>query len=114
MAKILKNENTFFNVRLIYIVCILIYAAARQNITVIQPYLMSGVFNAAIILGAGVIFLWDLLFFRNVLKTKYIWTLAVLFGLTAVSVLLNYKYALVDNIKAAANMFIQFFKDFPV
>lgn len=109
MAKLLKNENTYFNIRLVYIVCILIYSAARQNITAIQPFLMSGIFNAAIIFGAGVIFLWDLIFFRNVLKTKYIWALAGLFVLTGVSILLNFKYALVDNVKAAANMFIQFF-----
>ena len=109
MAKFLKNENIFFNVRLIYIVVALIFATVRQNITFFQPYLMSGVLNALIILGAGAIFLWDLIFLRNVIKTKYIWALAGLFVLTGVSVLLNYKYALVDNIKAAANMFIQFF-----
>ncbi len=109
MAKILKNENIFFNVRLIYIVVALLFATVRQNITALQPYLMSGVLNALIILGAGILFLWDIIFFRNVLKTKYIWALAGLFVFTGVSVLLNYKYALVDNVKAAANMFIQFF-----
>ncbi len=109
MAKILKNENIFFNVRLAYIVVALLFATLRQNITLFQPYLMSGVFNALIILGAGAVFLWDIIFFRNVLKTKYIWALALLFVLTGVSVLLNYKYALSDNIKATANMFIQFF-----
>lgn len=109
MAKILKNENIFLNTRLVYIVCVLIYAMARQNITATQPLLMSGVLNVLATLGAGVIFLWDIAVFRNVLKTKYIWILVALFAATGVSTLLNTGYALVDNIKAAVNMFIQFF-----
>ena len=109
MAKILKNENIFLNTRLVYIVCVLIYAMARQNITATQPLLMSGVLNVLATLGAGVIFLWDIAVFRNVLKTKYIWILVALFAATGVSTLLNTGYALVDNIKAAVKMFIQFF-----
>ncbi len=109
MVKLLKNEKAFFNVRLVYIVCVLLYAIARQVIVATQPILMHSALNILAILGAGAIFLWDVIFFRNVLKTKYIWILAALFVATGISTLLNHGYAFSDNIKAAANMFIQFF-----
>ncbi len=109
MTKLLKNENIFGNVRLFYIACVLIYAVGRQNLPALQPFLMSDILNILSILGAGALFLWDILFFRNVLKTKYIWILVGIFAITITSSLFNTQYGLVDNIKAAANMFIQFF-----
>lgn len=109
MIKLLKNQNAFYNVRLVYIICVLLYALARQVIVATQPLFLHSAFNILAILGAGAVFLWDILFFRNVLKTKYIWLLVALFAATFVSILVYRTYDFVDNLKAAANMFIQFF-----
>ncbi len=109
MEKYLKNENAFSHFRLIYIIYVLIYSTARQTIPVLQPLLMFDFWNIIAILGAAIVFLWDIFYFRSTLKTKYIWILVALFGLTCISTLLNAKYCFVDNIKATANMFIQFF-----
>lgn len=114
MTKLLRNENAFYNVRLVYIICVLLYALARQVIVATQPLFMNGIFNLLVIGGAGVIFLWDIIFFRNVLKTKYIWLLVALFVATGMSTLVYHSYELSDNVKAAANMFIQFFVLFAV
>ena len=66
MTKLLRNENAFYNVRLVYIICVLLYALARQVIVATQPLFMNGIFNLLVIGGAGVIFLWDIIFFRNI------------------------------------------------
>ncbi len=105
----LRDEKLYSNIRLIYITAVLIYSLLRQFVVAVQPILMSNVFNTVIILAAGILFLWDIAVFRNVLKTKYIWLLVAVFAATLLTTVVNFKYAFVDNIKAAANMFIQFF-----
>ncbi len=114
MKKILKNETVFLNFRLAYIVFILLYSIARQIIVPTQSIFMHGAFNIVTVLVAGVIFVWDFLFFKNLFKSKHIWWLVALFAATGISIAINFRYALVDNIKAAANMFIQFFVLFAV
>lgn len=105
----LKNEKRYSQVRLIYLVWLLLYATLRQNVTALQPVLMPGLWNVAAVAVAGVLFLWDLLCFRRVLKAKYIWILVAVFVAAVLSVIINFRYSFVDNVKAVANMFIQFF-----
>ena len=114
MKKKIKNETVFLNFRLVYIVFILLYSIARQIIVPTQSIFMHGAFNIVTVLVAGVIFVWDFLFFKNLFKSKYIWWLVALFAATGISIAINFRYALIDNIKAAANMFIQFFVLFAV
>ncbi len=109
MGKCLKSESVYSNFRLAYMVYVLVYATVRQTIPSLQPLLMPELWNIIAILGAGSLFLWDVFYFRNTFKTKYILLLVALFALTCISTLLNAKYCLIDNVKAAANMFIQFF-----
>ena len=109
MLEKLKREVLYSKVRLFYIVVVLLYSLARQFIVALQPVLMLSVFNLAVIGAAGLICLWDIICFRNIFKAKYIWILAVLFAFTLISTVLNIDYGFSDNIKAAANMFIQFF-----
>lgn len=105
----LKNKDLFFNVRLVYVVSVLLYALLRQNVTALQPFLMQGWLNVAITLFAAVLILWDLLCFRNFLKTKYVWILAAVAFLTAIVSVVYYRYSFVDNVKACINMVINFF-----
>lgn len=109
MLDSLKNKELFLNVRLVYVVLMLLYALLRQNVTALQPFLMQGWLNMAITLFAGVLILWDVLCFRNFLKTKYIWILASVVFLTAVVSVVYFRYSFVDNIKACINMVINFF-----
>ncbi len=109
MINKLKNEKIYLNVRLWYIVCVLIYSLARQFIVALQPVLMHNAFNIAAVGFAGLLFLWDIVAFRNSLKSKYIWLLIALFVATGISTLINFSHSFTDNVKAMANMFIQFF-----
>ncbi len=109
MNKFFKNEKYFYDFRLGYVIFLLLYSVARQNVTALQPFLMNDILNYIVILFAGILFLWDILVFKNNIKTKYIWLLGVVFVLTLITSVVNFKYAFVENIKAAANMFIQFF-----
>lgn len=106
---LLKNEKLYNNVRLTYLAWLLLYATLRQNVTALQPILTHNVWNLAAVLIGGGLFLWDLFFFRRALKAKYIWILAAVFAAAVLSVVINYRYSFVDNVKAVANMFIQFF-----
>lgn len=108
MLKLLKNEALYSKVRISYIVVTIIYSLARQNITAVQPYLMSDILNLAVIGIAGLLVLWDVVAFRNIWKTKYIWLLAAFGVLTAVSSVLGFSYGYIENIKSIANLFIQF------
>lgn len=114
MLKILKNETLFFNVRMWYIVFLLVYSVARQNITALQPVLIWEVWNIIAILLAGIIFLWHFISFKSFFKTKYIWLLVVAFAVSCISTLINIEFTFIDNVKAIANMFIQFFVLFSI
>ena len=105
----LKKESVYNNVRLVCVVLMLLYAILRQNVTALQPYLMSDILNVLVMAAAGLLFVWDLAFFRNGIRTKYIWILAALFACTLLSTAIHIRYGLTDNLKAAANLFIQFF-----
>lgn len=105
----LKSKELFFNVRIVYVVFMLLYALLRQNVTALQPFLMQGWLNVAITLFAAVLIVWDILCFRNFLKTKYIWILASVAFLSVIMSVVYYRYGFVDNIKACINMFIHFF-----
>ena len=93
MKKIIKNETVFLNFRLVYIVFILLYSIARQIIVPTQSIFMHGAFNIVTVLVAGVIFVWDFLFFKNLFKSKYIWWLVALFAATGISIAINFRYA---------------------
>ncbi len=109
MRKFLSSKNHYHLARLIYALALLIYAALRQNVTALQPYLMDSRLNLIVVGCAGLIFLWDLIFFRYCLKTRYSPILIAFFALSLLSSVLNTSYAFSDSIKACANLFIQFF-----
>lgn len=114
MLKCLKNENLFSGIRLVYIIATIVYSLARQNITALQPYLMSDILNVIVIGFAAVLVLWDVIILKNIWKTKYISILIVFVGLTVISSIVGFKYGYIENIKALANLFIQFFLLFVV
>lgn len=114
MLKCLKNENLFSGIRLVYIITTIVYSLARQNITALQPYLMSDILNVIVIGVAAVLVLWDVIIFKNIWKTKYISILIAFVGLTVISSIVGFKYGYIENIKALANLFIQFFLLFVV
>ncbi len=105
---LLKNEKLYSGIRLGYIITVILYSLARQNITALQPYLMGDVLNLAVIGIAALLVLWDAVIFRNIWKTKYIWLLAAFGVLTVISSFAGFRYGYVENIKAIANLFIQF------
>jgi len=107
--KLFKNENAYRNARLGFVLFVVLYSLLRQNITAIQPFLIHDAFNMALTLLAGVLVLWDLAVFKNLFKMKHIWWLIAFFALTMVSVLTNVRYGLVDSLKTAVNLFVQFF-----
>lgn len=106
--KLLKKESLYSNIRIGYIIAVMIYSLARQNITALQPYLMGEILNLAVIGIAGLLVLWDVVIFRNIWKTKYIWILAAFGVFTVISSIAGFKYGYVENVKAIANLFIQF------
>ena len=106
--KLLKNEKLYSGLRLGYIIVVILYSLARQNITALQPYLMGDILNLAVIGIAVLLVFWDAVIFRNIWKTKYIWLLAVFGVLTVISSLAGFRYGYIENIKAIANLFIQF------
>lgn len=108
MLKLLKKESLYSNIRITYIITVIFYSLARQNVTALQPYLMSDLLNIAVIGVAGLLVLWDVVVFRNIWKTKYIWLLAAFGGLTVVSSVLGFRYGYIENVKSIANLFIQF------
>ncbi len=108
MLKILKKESLYNSIRIVYIITVIIYALARQNITALQPYLMSDLLNVAVIGIAGVLVCWDVFVFKNIWKTKYIWLLAAFAGFTVISSIVGFKYGYIENLKTLANIFIQF------
>lgn len=105
---LLKNEKVYSGIRLGYIVAVILYSLARQNITALQPYLMGDILNLAVIGIAAVLVLWDVVFFRNIWKTKYIRILAAFGVLTVISSVAGFRYGYIENVKAIANLFIQF------
>lgn len=107
--KQLRNKNLYGCVRLAFVLFAILFSLLRQNITAIQPFLLSDIWAVALTLFAGILVLWDVFIFRNVFKMKYIWWLVAFFVLTAVSVLLNLRYGFMDSIKSVINLFIQFF-----
>ncbi len=109
MPGFLKSDKNFYNARLAYIVFVLLYSIARQYIVAFQPVLMNDIFNFVVVFFAGIVFLWDFIFHKNVIKTKNTVILSVIFLLTLLISIIKFKYGFIDNIKAAANMFIQFF-----
>ncbi len=108
MLKLLKKESLYSNMRIGYIIVLIVYSLARQNVTALQPYLMSDILNLLVIGVAGLLVLWDVVIFRNIWKTKYIWLLAAFGVLTVISSVIGFKYGYVENIKTLANLFIQF------
>lgn len=106
--KLLKNEALYSGIRVGFIITTIIYSLVRQNVTAIQPYLMSDILNLAVIGIAGLLVLWDVLIFRNIWKTKYIWLLAGFGVLTVISSAVGFKYGYMENVKTIANLFIQF------
>lgn len=108
MLKLLKNESLHSTIRAGYIVVLILYALARQNVTALQPYLMNDILNLFVIGVAGLLVLWDVVIFRNIWKTKYIWLLAGFGVLTVISSALGFKYGYMENVKTIANLFIQF------
>lgn len=114
MLNHLKNEKLFSGIRLAYIIAVIIYSLARQNITALQPYLMSDILNVIVIAVAAVLVCWDVFVFKNIWKTKYIPILIVFVILTVISSVVGFKYGYIENIKALANLFIQFFLFFVV
>ncbi len=109
VKQILKNETVFENVRLAYVAVLMVYSIARQMIVPLQPFFIHSAYNYLAMGLAIMIFLWDLSCFRNVLRARYLWILVGMFACTLIVSAMNFRYALMDNIKAAANMFIQFF-----
>ena len=109
MLKFLKNEKLFSGFRVFYIITVIIYSLSRQNITALQAFLMSDILNVIVILFAGALVCWDVFIFKNIWKTKYISLLIVFTALTVVSSIVGFKYGYIENIKAIANIFIQFF-----
>ncbi len=105
---LLKNEKLYAGIRVGYIITVIIYSLARQNITALQPYLMSDILNLAVIGIAVLLVFWDVVIFKNIWKTKYIWLLAAFGVLTAVSSVVGFKYGYIENVKSIANLFIQF------
>lgn len=69
---------------------------------------MSDILNLAVIGVAGVLVLWDAVVFKNIWKTKYIWLLIAFAGFTIISSFVGIKYGFIENMKAIANIFIQF------
>lgn len=108
MLKLLKKESLHSNIRIGYIVVLIIYSLARQNVTALQPYLMNDILNLLVIGFAGLLVLWDVVIFRNIWKTKYIWLLAAFGVLTAASSVAGFSYGYIENVKTIANLFIQF------
>lgn len=108
MLKLLKNEKLYSNIRIVYIIFLIIYALARQNITALQPYLLSDLLNVAVIGIAGVLVCWDVFVFKNIWQTKYIWLLGGFGVFTVISSCVGFKYGYVENVKTLANLFIQF------
>ncbi len=108
MLNLLKKESLYSNVRVGYIITLIIYSLARQNITALQPYLMSDILNLLVIGVAGLIVCWDVFIFKNIWKTKYIWILAAFAGFTVISSAVGFRYGYIENIKTLANLFIQF------
>ncbi len=108
MLKLLKNESLYSKIRIGYIITVILYSLARQNVTALQPYLMSDILNLAVIGVAGLLVAWDVFIFRNIWKTKYIWVLAGFAVLTVISSVAGFKYGYIENVKALANLFIQF------
>ncbi len=106
--KLLKNESLYSGMRVGFIITTIIYSLVRQNVTALQPYLMSDILNLAVIGAAGLLVLWDVLIFRNIWKTKYIWLLAGFGVLTVISSAVGFKYGYMENVKTIANLFIQF------